>query len=83
MATTSLFVGNLPLRVSQQKIQELFASYNPVLIGYVSGRSFAFVEVASTSVDAAVHDLDGVVVDGHRLRVKVADFSELGTSERS
>lgn len=75
-----LFVGNLPFRMAEADIQELFAEYGEItsvhlVLDKMSGRSrgFAFVEFAEDSAaEAAVKALDGTDVDGRPLKVNVA-----------
>lgn len=75
-----LFVGNLPFRMAEADIQELFAEYGEITnvhlaIDRMSGRSrgFAFVEYADdAAAQAAVAALDGKDIDGRALKVNVA-----------
>lgn len=75
-----LFIGNLPFRMSEADIQELFAEYGEITsvhlaLDRMSGRSrgFAFVEYAEEdAAKAAVAALDGNEIDGRALKVNVA-----------
>lgn len=75
-----LFVGNLPYRMQQEELVEVFAQHGAVTSAIIvkdrfSGRSrgFGFVEMETDEVAAvAMQALDGVEVAGRRLRVNVA-----------
>lgn len=75
-----LFVGNLPFRMSEADIQELFAEFGEITnvhlaLDRMSGRSrgFAFVEFADeAAAQAAVAAVDGRDIDGRALKVNVA-----------
>jgi len=75
-----LFIGNLPFRMTEADIQEMFAEYGEITsvhlaLDKMTGRSrgFAFVEYAEeASATAAVTALDGNDIDGRALKVNVA-----------
>jgi len=78
LSKTSLFVANLPFKVNDEQLRQLFANFH-VSEAHVmwrrNGRSkgYGFVDLPDEKMQqealAAVHDVD---VDGRKLVVKVA-----------
>ncbi|HYW91660.1 MAG TPA: RNA-binding protein [Gammaproteobacteria bacterium] len=75
----SVYVGNLPEDVTESALRELFEPHGEVygvsvITDRESGRprGFAFVEMDSDAVPAAVAVLDGHEMDDHRIRVSQA-----------
>lgn len=79
--TVSLYVGNLPYRISEQELSDLFSQ-----AGTVTGvrlptdrdsgrpRGFAFVEMASDEgARNAIRQFDGYLLEGRAMRVNVAE----------
>lgn len=76
----SIFVGNLPYKVSEDDIKQIFAEYGSVSrinlptdreTGKVRG--FAFVEMSSeTEEDSAISELNGAEWMGRTMRVDKA-----------
>jgi RNA recognition motif-containing protein len=83
----NVYVGNLPYRVTDDEVRELFAqdgrevvSVN-MIIDRETGRprGFGFVELASEEqAEAAVQALDGFRMEGRPLKVNIARPSEGG-----
>ncbi len=74
-----LFVGNLPFRVSEDEIRDLFEEYGEVhSVALITDRDtgrprgFGFVEMEDAEADAAVDALDGTDLGGRPLRVNEA-----------
>ncbi|HYD35806.1 MAG TPA: RNA-binding protein [Vitreimonas sp.] len=75
-----LYVGNLPYRIREEELRELFSQYGEVTSATVitdkmSGRSkgFGFVEMATEDgANQAVEALNGTDMDGRALVVNVA-----------
>lgn len=76
MASTALFVGNLPFSTSHQGLKDLFRAYNPISVAFASGRNFAYVEVHPDQAESIIQDLDGHRFNDHEISVKLADFRE-------
>lgn len=74
-----LYVGNLPFRVTESEIRELFEKHGAVhsvtlITDRDTGRprGFGFVEMDEEAADAAVSTLDGTDFGGRSVRVNVA-----------
>jgi RNA recognition motif-containing protein len=78
---TRLYVGNLPYRMSEEELQEIFGQVGVVanvaiIIDRETGRSrgFGFVEMEEDSAAvAAVQQLNGAQVGGRTLKVAEAN----------
>lgn len=78
---TRLYVGNLPYRMSEEELQEIFGQVGVVanvaiIIDRETGRSrgFGFVEMEEDSAaTAAVQQLNGAQVGGRTLKVAEAN----------
>jgi RNA recognition motif-containing protein len=76
----NIYVGNLPYRISEQEIRELFEAHGEVssvavIMDKFTGQSkgFGFVEMPSRDQAAqAIESLNGHNVDGRDLRVNEA-----------
>jgi RNA recognition motif-containing protein len=76
----NIYVGNLPFRMSDQDLTELFAEYGEVVSARIikdreTGRSkgFGFVEMDDDSLaNEAISSLDGAAVQGRNIRVNEA-----------
>jgi RNA recognition motif-containing protein len=91
-STTKVMVANLPYELSEEKLKELFAEYQPESAKIAlrpiprfmvrkllargeprKGRGFGFVTLASEELQQkAVEEMNGKVVDGREIAVKVA-----------
>ena len=76
---TSIYVGNLPWSITEEELNDLFASYGPVLSVKIitdrdTGRSrgFAFVEMEKEHAQEAIKNIDGSSVGGRNLKVNEA-----------
>ena len=76
----SIYVGNLPFKMSEDDLKQLFAGYGEVtsvkiVTDKMSGRSkgFAFVDMADeSSSEKAISELNGKEFMGRALRVNMA-----------
>jgi len=75
----SVYVGNMPEDVTESALRKLFEPHGEVygvsvITDRESGRprGFAFIEMNSEAIPAAIAALDGHDLDGHRLRVSQA-----------
>lgn len=71
-----LYVGNLPWSVNDESLRMLVASHMPVLQAKVvmdkeTGRSrgFAFVTVNDEDLQNAISTLDGMEIEGRKIKV--------------
>jgi RNA recognition motif-containing protein len=71
---SKLYVGNLSYAVSNEQLQELFASYGEVKsINIIEGKGFGFVEMSSPEeAEKAKEGLNGNEFEGRTLKVDVA-----------
>ena len=75
-----LYVGNLPFRITEQELEELFGQVGAVQSANIvtdrdTGRSrgFAFVEMESSeAADAAIQQFNGRELDGRAMTVNEA-----------
>lgn len=74
-----LFVGNLPFRISEEEVRELFLQYGEVhSVRLINDREtgkprgFGFVEMDAAAADAAADSLNGMQVNGRALQVNEA-----------
>lgn len=74
-----IYVGNLPFRVTEDQVREMFAAYGQVenvamITDRETGkfRGFCFVEMADAGADAAVRALNGMQMEGRALRINEA-----------
>jgi superfamily II DNA/RNA helicase len=77
--TGSIYVGNLPFRVSGPELERMFAKFGKVHSATVvthrdsrKSRGFGFVEMPRTATRAAISGLNGSHVAGRQLRVRPA-----------
>jgi len=100
-STTKIMVANLPYELSEEKLKELFAAYEPEsakialrpIPRYMvhklqlrgeprKGRGFGFVNLSSEEMQKkAVEEMNGKLVDGREIAVKVAIDSQTSDSE--
>jgi cold-inducible RNA-binding protein len=72
MAGKSLFVGNLSYSVTESKLRELFAEFEPSEVRLIPDKGFGFVDVAVEKALAAITAMNGKDVDGRALTVNEA-----------
>mmetsp|Transcript_14466 Transcript_14466/g.24744 ORF Transcript_14466/g.24744 Transcript_14466/m.24744 type:complete len:91 (+) Transcript_14466:65-337(+) len=67
-----IFVGELSEKISEQELEDMFAKFGHIRkISMKAG--FGFVDYDDhRDADDAVRDMDGVEVEGRRLRVEIA-----------
>lgn len=90
MTNNKLFVGNLPFKLSENDISELFGQYGEVLscsmpIDRDTGRKrgFAFVEMKDEQqAEAAIQALNGRQIEGRALSVSVSQPKQGGGGPR-
>ncbi|GAB4304863.1 MAG: hypothetical protein Kow0090_20530 [Myxococcota bacterium] len=74
MQGSKLYVGNLNYSVTQEELEELFASYGEVKeVKIIEGKGFGFVEMAGApEAEKAKEALNGTDFKGRTLRVDEA-----------
>jgi RNA recognition motif-containing protein len=74
MQGNKLYVGNLKYEVTNEQLQELFASHGQVVnVNIIEGKGFGFVEMSSNDeAEKAKESLDGQDFMGRVLRVDEA-----------
>ncbi len=79
MSNKRIYVGNLPFKISDQDLRELFEPFGTVHnVAIISDRDtgrprgFAFVEMDDGGAAAAIQGLDGSQYGGRSLRVNEA-----------
>ncbi len=80
MATKTLFVGNLPWRIADNDLEQIFEEFGKVHSARVitdreTGRSrgFGFVEMDADVADSRMEDMNGIEIDSRPLRVNEAN----------
>ena len=80
-----IYVGNLPFRVTEGEISELFEQHGNVLsVNLINDRQtgrprgFGFVEMDDEAADSAISALDGMDFGGRTLRVNEAQERRTG-----
>ena len=83
-----LYIGNLPFKVTDDELKEIFSSYNVVsarVVALKSGRSkgFGFVQVVDHAEQQKImSELQDVNVNGRQLSIKVAKASQTPHAEK-
>jgi cold-inducible RNA-binding protein len=72
MATKSLYVGNIPYSANEETLTTAFAPYSAGNVRIVEGRGFAFLDVNSDQVEAAIEGMNGKSMEGRTLVVNEA-----------
>ncbi len=74
MQGNKLYVGNLSYSVTNEQLQELFASHGEVRqVNIIEGKGFGFVEMSTTEeAQKAKEELNGTDFEGRTLRVDEA-----------
>ncbi len=74
MQGSKLYVGNLGYSVTNEQLEELFASHGEVKqVNIIEGRGFGFVEMSNPSeAEKAKEALNGSDLDGRTLKVDEA-----------
>lgn len=74
-----IYVGNLPYRINEQEVRDLFAAYGTVMtVSLISDREtgqprgFGFVEMEDPGADAAIEALNNAQMGGRTLKVNEA-----------
>ena len=79
----NIYVGNLPWSIDDSGLEQVFAEHGTVTSARVitdrqtnRSRGFGFVEMPNQGeAKAAVKSLNGLELDGNKIRVKKADAS--------
>jgi RNA recognition motif-containing protein len=72
MASKSLYVGNLSYSITESKLRELFAAYEPTEVRMIADKGFGFVDVAAEKAADAIAAMNGKDVEGRVLTVNEA-----------
>jgi len=72
MASKSLYVGNLPYSVTEQKLRELFADYDAAEVRLIGDKGFGFVDVPEERAAEAIETMNGKDVEGRTITVNEA-----------
>ena len=73
LATKSLYVGNLPYRITEDDLRAIFEAYGPVTEARViENRGFGFVDVPEENMTAAIEATNGTEFEGRTLTVNEA-----------
>ncbi len=68
----SLYVGNLSYSVTESKLRELFAPYNPIEVRLIGDKGFGFVDVPDDQAADAIATMNGREVEGRAITVNEA-----------
>jgi len=76
---TTLYVGNLPYSITEERLVSLFEAHGPVsrtkvIMDRETGRpkGFAFVDMQDENAASAIQALDGTVFEDRAIRVNEA-----------
>jgi RNA recognition motif-containing protein len=79
MHVQKLYVGNLPYRVTEDEVRELFTCYEPIYsLTLVSDREtgrprgYAFIELEEPMAVTAVYEMENKMFGGRNLKVSKA-----------
>lgn len=72
MASKSLYVGNLPYSVTEQKLREIFADYDPADVRLIGDKGFGFVDVPEERASEAIESVNGKDIEGRTITVNEA-----------
>jgi RNA recognition motif-containing protein len=72
MMAKSLYVGNLSYSVTESKLRELFAAYNPIEVRLIGDKGFGFVDVPEDKAAEAIAAMNGREVEGRAITVNEA-----------
>lgn len=79
MATKSLYVGNLPYRVTEDEVRAFFEPYGPISeVRVIGDKGFGFVDIPEENLQAAIDATNGADFGGRPLRVNEARPREEG-----
>ena len=75
----SIYVGNISFEATPDQLRDLFAQHGDVLsVKLINDRytgkprGFAFVEMEDEGADEAIHEMDGIELEGRNLKVNLA-----------
>jgi RNA recognition motif-containing protein len=74
MQDNKLYVGNLSYSVTNEKLQQIFATHGTVVkVNIIEGKGFGFVEMGSqVEAENAKKALNGTELDGRNMKVDKA-----------
>jgi len=72
MAIKTLYVGNIPYSANEDELVQHFAAYGGKNPRIIEGRGFAFVDIDSDHLEAAIADKNNSEMGGRRLTVNEA-----------
>ncbi len=72
MAIKTLYVGNIPYSANEDELVAHFAAYGGKNPRIIEGRGFAFVDIDSDHLEAAIADKNNSEMGGRRLTVNEA-----------
>ncbi len=72
MAIKTLYVGNIPYSANEEELVQHFAAYGGKNPRIIEGRGFAFVDIDSDHLEAAIADKNNSEMGGRRLTVNEA-----------
>ena len=72
MAIKTLYVGNIPYSANEDELVQHFAAYGGKNPRIIEGRGFAFVDIDSDHLEAAIADKNNSERGGRRLTVNEA-----------
>ena len=73
MATKSLYVGNLPYRITEDELRQLFEPHGPITeVRVIGDKGFAFVDVPEENMAAAIEAINGTDMGGRTITVNEA-----------
>ena len=84
-----LYVGNLPYRVTENDVRDLFFKYRPIhstvlMADRETGRSrgFGFIELEKINAECAITELGDTCFGGRTIRISKAKEREQNTGKR-
>ncbi|MEI6913999.1 MAG: RNA-binding protein, partial [Armatimonadota bacterium] len=65
MSTKSLYIGNLPYRITESELETYFEPYGPVTsVRIIPDKGFGFIDVPEEQMQAAIEATNGVDYNG-------------------
>ncbi len=72
MATSTLYVGNLPYSATENQLTDHFQAYGGTNARIIEGRGFGFVDIDSDKLETAIANEHGSQMGGRTLTVNEA-----------
>jgi len=77
--TQKLYVGNLPYKMTEKDVQEMFSKYKPIHSAMLISnretglsRGFGFIELEKNNAEAAITELGDTFFGGRTIRISKA-----------